>query len=287
MNHLSPSSKERQPAATESAAPAVDRAVRLLELLGTQPRGLGGQALADAAGMPRATLYRVLKVLAAHRFVQQATDGGWQLGPALARLGQRASGPADLLGAAPPVMHRLAAEVGETVKLVVVDGVEALTVAVADPSLEARVTARIGTRVPLHIGGSQRLLLAHADKATWRQILAGPLERRTARTVVDPAKLRTSLELLRRGDSEQSAGEGIDGVGAAAAVVRGSGDQVLAALVAVYIHAGKPPRQLQQIRSQVEAAAAQLSALRLREGACKAHNLRSPISAEDRGPPVK
>lgn len=237
--------------------------MRLLELLGTQPHGLGGQALADAADMPRATLYRVLKVLATHAFVQQAPDGGWQLGPELARLGQRAARPADLLGAAPPVMHRLAAEVRETVKLVVVDGLEALTIAVADPDLEARVTARVGTRVPLHIGASQRLLLAHAGPATWRQVLAGPLERRTPRTLVEPAKLRASLELLRRGDSEQSVGEGIEGVGAASALVRGSGDRALAALVAVYIHAGKPAAQLQEIRARVQAAAADLSALQL------------------------
>lgn len=263
MDNISPAVPGRQLPHGESAAPAVERTVRLLELLGTQPRGLGGQALADATDMPRATLYRMLKVLAAHAFVQQAADGGWQLGPALARLGQRAARSTDLLGAAPPVMHRLAADVRETVKLVVVDGVEALTVAVADPHLEARVTARVGTRVPLHIGGSQRLLLSHAGAAAWRRVLSGPLERRTTRTLVDPARLRASLELLRRGDSEQSVGEGIDGVGAAAALVRGSGDRVLAALVAVYIHAGKPARQLQEIRARVEAAAADLSSLQL------------------------
>ena len=263
MIHDKPSAKARQLAGAETAAPAVERTVRLLKLLGGQPRGLTGHDLADASGMPRATLYRMLKVLAQHAFIQPAPSGGWQLGPELARLGQQAARPADLMGAAPPFMHRLASEVGETVKLVMIDGVEALTVLVADPHLEARVPARVGTRVPLHIGGSQRLLLAHASAALWRQILAGPLERRTARTLVEPARLRASLEQLRRGDSEQSVGEGIDGVGAASAIVRGANDRVLGALVAVYIHAGKSAQQLRHIRSQVEALAAELSAMQI------------------------
>ncbi|MEY2618268.1 MAG: hypothetical protein RL522_1270 [Pseudomonadota bacterium] len=263
MIHHKPSAKRRQPARAETAAPAVERAIQLLKLLGDQPHGLTGQALADASGIPRATLFRMLKALAHHAFIQPAPAGGWQLGPELARLAQRAAQPVDLMGAAPPVMHRLASEVSETVKLVVIDGAEALTVLVADPHLEARVTARVGTRVPLHIGGSQRLLLAHAGTPLWRQILAGPLERRTARTLVEPAKLRTSLEQLKRGDSEQSVGEGIDGVGAASALVRGANDRVLGALVAVYIHAGKSVRQLQHIRAQVEASAANLSAMQI------------------------
>lgn len=263
MIHHKPPKKARQPARPETAAPAVERTIRLLKLLGAQPGGLTGQALADASDMPRATLYRMLKVLAHHALIQPAPAGGWQLGPEMARLGQRAARPADLIGAAPPVMHRLASEIGETVKLVVIDGAEALTVLVADPHLEARVTARVGTRVPLHIGGSQRLLLAHAGKALWRQILTGPLERRTARTIVEPVKLRASLEQLRRGESAQSVGEGIDGVGAASALVRGSSDRVLGALVAVYIHAGKSARQLQEIRTLVEASAADLSAMQI------------------------
>jgi len=156
-------------------------------------------------------------------------------------------------------MQRLALSVRETVKLVVVDGLDALTLAVADTGLEARVTSRVGTRMPLHIGVSQRLLLAHLPAAVIRQVLAGRLDKRTSRTLTDPAALRSSLEPLRRVESAQGQSEGIDGVGAAATVIRGLDDTLLGALVAVYIHTGKSTTQLSALRQGVERAAQQIS----------------------------
>jgi DNA-binding IclR family transcriptional regulator len=215
--------------------------------------------------MPRATLYRMLKVLSSQGFIQVApgTEATYQLGGTIARLASRIPQPTDLLSVAPAVMKQLAADIGETVKLVVLDGLEAVTVAVAEAQLEAKVTARVGTRVPLHIGASQRLLLAHAGAAVWRQVLSRPLERRTARTVCDPQRLRASLDRLRMAESAQTQGEGIDGVGAAATLIRGANDRVIAALVAVYIHPGKTRARLLDIRERVELAARDLSAWRV------------------------
>lgn len=181
------------------------------------------------------------------------------MGPGLVQLGGQAPRPRDLVELSRPVMQRLALSVRETVKLVVVDGLDALTLAVADTGLEARVTSRVGTRMPLHIGVSQRLLLAHLPATVIRQVLAGRLDKRTSRTLTDPAALRSSLEPLRRVESAQGQSEGIDGVGAAATVIRGLDDTLLGALVAVYIHTGKSTTQLSALRQGVERAAQQIS----------------------------
>ncbi len=245
------------------AAPAVERTVQLLRLLGDAPEGLGPQQLAAGTGMPRATLFRFLKVLGTEGFVQSGAGGVYRLGPAVAQLARHAAQPGDLLAAARPAMQRLARELGETVKLVVRDGEEAVTVAVADAGLEARVTSLVGTRMPLNIGASQRLLLAHAPAEVQRRVLAGALPRRTARTFAEAAPLRASLLKLRQVDSVQGHGEGIDGVGAAATLVRGAHDAVLGALVAVYIHPGKPAARLKAIAAAVERAAQEISAWQL------------------------
>lgn len=249
----------------DSGAPAVERAVQLLLTLSAAPAGLGPQALAEATGMPRATLYRIVRVLLAHGLLQSAPgrEALYRLGPTLAQLGAQAGSPRDLVALAQPVMQRLARQVGETVKLIARDGLQAVTLAVAEADLDARVTSRTGTRLPLHVGGSQRLLLAHGGAVLWRQVLASPLERRTVRTVADPQRLRQSLELLRRTDSVQGHGEGIDGVGGAATLVRGAGDVVLGALVAVYIHSGKGSTQLRSIAQAVEAAAQEITGWQL------------------------
>jgi len=199
--------------------------------------------------------------LLARGFLQLAPEqaGLYQLGAGLVQLGGQAPRPRDLVELSRPVMQRLALSVRETVKLVVVDGLDALTLAVADTGLEARVMSRVGTRMPLHIGVSQRLLLAHLPAAVIRQLLAGRLEKRTVRTITDPVELRASLEPLRRVESAQGQSEGIDGVGAAATVIRGLDDTLLGALVAVYIHTGKSTTQLAALRQGVERAAQQIS----------------------------
>ncbi len=255
----------RQAAApVDSSAPAVERTIDILQAIGANTEGLSAQALASRTGTPRATLYRILKVLLARGVVQQVDgqSGLYELGPALAQLVGQSQPPRDLVELARPGMQRLAFSVRETVKLVVVDGLEALTLAVADPGLEACVSSRIGTRMPLHIGVSQRLMLAHLPATVLRQVLSRPLERRTPRTMIDPAVLRASIESLRRVDSAQGQSEGIAGVGAAATLLRGSQEEVLGALVAVYIHTGKTAAQLESLRERVARAAAEISSWR-------------------------
>jgi DNA-binding IclR family transcriptional regulator len=92
-----------------------------------------------------------------------------------------------------------------------------------------------------------------------RQILAAKLEKRTSHTITNPAVLRASLESLSRAESAQGQSEGSDGVGAAATLIRGSQDQLLGALVAVYIHTGKTAAQLTAFSLAVEQAAQEIS----------------------------
>jgi DNA-binding IclR family transcriptional regulator len=249
----------------ESAAPAVERTVLLLCLLGEQPHGLSTQRLAEITRTPRATLYRILGVLTAHGFVQQAEEGParYQLGPAIAKLGRQAPQPRNFVALAQPLMERLAQTVRETVKLVVVDGLDALTLAVADTGLDARVTSRVGTRMPLYVGASQRLLLAHAGSELQERVLSQQLVPRTSRTLTDPRRLRASLARLRLEGTSQSHSEGIEGVGAASALVRGAGDIVLGAIAVVYIHKSKSAAQLRSLLDAVEATAREISAWQL------------------------
>jgi DNA-binding IclR family transcriptional regulator len=250
---------------SETLAPAVERTVQLLRLLGQRQQGLSTQELIEATKTPRATLFRILRVLAVHGFVQRSDDDRalYQLGPAIARLGRQVPQPRNLVALAQPMMECLSKTVGETVKLVVLDGLEAVTVAVADSGLEARVTSRIGTRIPLYVGGSQRLLLAHAPASVRRQVLAMPLKARTAQTMSDSEVLRDSLCKLQSKTSIQSHGEGIEGIGAAAALVYGGNQTVLGAIVVVYIYFGKSAVQLRALLSAVESTAQEISTWQL------------------------
>ena len=239
--------------------PTLRRGLALLRDLAQTPQGRSAAELASRLGVPRATLYRVLRALQDEGFVMVAQDGGrYLLGPAIAQLAGSAGGRRELEAVAPPVMETLAADLGETVKLVVRDGRVAMTVATVIPR-DACIASRVGTRLPLHVGASQRLLLAHAPAGIRYEVLASPLARMTPRTITSSARLRQELDALADRRELASHGEGIDGVGATAALIGQAGLEPAGALVAVYVYASQTARSLARIRRKVLDAAAKIN----------------------------
>ena len=56
---------------TETAVPSLERAIELLLMLESAPEGLSAQSLMVQTDTPRATLYRILRVLGHYGVVQQ------------------------------------------------------------------------------------------------------------------------------------------------------------------------------------------------------------------------
>ena len=243
----------------DATTPALERALTVLDRLGENPQGLSAAALAAAAGVPRASLYRMLRVLAEREFVV-AADGGYRLGPAVTRLAARISAR-DLPALAQPLMDALCARTGESVKLVVREGTEAVTVAAAHSGNDARIAVRIGTRLPLYVGASQRLLLSRAPADVVAQVLAAPRARVASGTITGARELRRNLAELAHLRSVAGHSEGIEGVGAVAACVDDATGATRAVLVSVYIQAGKTATRLRELREATEATAQQLSQL--------------------------
>ena len=115
-------------------------------------------------------------------------------------------------------MRRLAEDVGETTYLSTADGLDVVVVASVEGSHAVRVRGlHVGFRGSLHARGSGKLILAYADEERIEQYLAGGLEPRTPRTIVDPDALLRELAAIRaRGyayDDEEFS-EGVSGVSA-------------------------------------------------------------------------
>ncbi len=241
----------------DAGVPALTRGLALLRQLAAQPEGTSATELAEATGAPRATLYRLLRTLVAEGFAAPAggAPGRYVLGPALGHMAGAASPGRSLLDAARPVMDSLANALSESVKLVVRDGLTALTVAVSIPRRESYIAARVGHRLPLHVGASQRLLLAHAPADIRERVLQGPLPRAASRTVTSRRRLARDLALLAGRRELASHGEGIEGIGATAALVGPPVLEPVAVLVTVYVYASQSPRRLAEIRRATGKAA--------------------------------
>jgi IclR family transcriptional regulator, acetate operon repressor len=88
----------------------------------------------------------------------------------------------------------------------------------------------VGKRTPLHCTSNGKILLAHLPAVERDRILAGPLDRRTPRSITDPAVLRTQLRQARRQGYAHTVEELEVGLNAVAAAVNGPGGRVVAAV---------------------------------------------------------
>lgn len=256
MSHMRNDSTE-----TDTGAPALRRGLALLRAIAASDDGATMAELTRSVTMPRATAYRLLRALVDEGFAIAApgTAGRYVLGPAVDVLRRDGAAAPRLEDIAAPVMDALAGDLRETVKLVVRDGLEAVTVAVSIPSRDSCIASRVGTRLPLHVGASQRLLLAHAPPAVRDAVLAGTLARFTPHTIVSRARLKRELADIATGRSFTSHDEGVDGVGAAAALV-GDDAEPRAALVSVYVYASCSAARRETILRRTEKAADAITA---------------------------
>lgn len=223
---------QRGIAVNEHRIPAIDRAVAILDRLAQADGLLTIRELAERTALARSTVYRTLNTLEAHGLARREGERGYALGARLLTLARAVPRGVDIVAQARPALDKLAARLGTSAKLSIVDGDEALVVAVAERPGAYSVTTQVGRRFPLHAGAASKLLLAFlpADKQT--AVLGNRLARMTPQTIVEPARLAASLAVIRANGYAEDNGEFVEGVRAIAAPVH---DHLGACIAAVSV----------------------------------------------------
>ncbi|UNS97244.1 helix-turn-helix domain-containing protein [Streptomyces tubbatahanensis] len=143
---------------TAETSQTLDRGLRVLKLLADTDHGLTVTELSNKLGVNRTVVYRLLATLEQHALVRRDLGGRARVGLGVLRLGRQVH-PL-VREAALPALRALAEEVGATAHLTLVDGTEALAVAVVEPSwTDYHVAYRTGFRHPLDKGAAGRAIL--------------------------------------------------------------------------------------------------------------------------------
>lgn len=244
----------------DNSIPALERAFGVLQALFEAPEGLTPRTLVEHSGIPRTTLYRILRLLLANGYVATTSDGSaYVLGPTFLRMAGRVPLGDDLAARAQPVLQRLTADFSETVKIVVRDHLESMTIAVIHPRVDARITSYIGSRMPLHVGAAQRLLLSRAPGDVVEAVLSQPLRPWGINTITRPRELRRMLKELAQRDWEFSSNEGPKGIATVAALIREHGQPPRAVVSMVFAESGRTEKDIRAMREAVRGAAHSLS----------------------------
>nr|WP_153416018.1 IclR family transcriptional regulator [Nocardia macrotermitis] len=203
--------------------------MRILDAFDVGDQAVGLSELTRRTGLAKATVHRIAQDLVAARLLAASPDG-YRLGRGLFELGMRAAAERTVLEVAVPFLQDLFARTRETVHLGVLDGDEVVYISKIGGHRQARSPSRIGGRMPLYCTAIGKVLLANSDPADIARVLAGPLPRRTPRTIVGPGLLRAHLEQVAEQGVAYEYEESTLGIVCVAAPVLSADDQPLAAI---------------------------------------------------------
>jgi len=212
---------------------SVDRAVTVLEVLAA--RGEAGVSEVGAArGVHKSTAFRLLGALEDRGLVEQvANRGKYRLGFGVVRLAGAVTDRLDVTRQGRQVCERLAAELGETVNLAVLQSHHVVNVDEARGRAAVATHNWVGQLTPLHCTSSGKVLLGHLpDQERSRLLAEAGLPALTPRTVTCPAALEEELRVVRALGYAVAVEEYELGLNAVAAPVRGRDGTVLAAVSA-------------------------------------------------------
>src|SRR5947207_7786499 len=184
---------------TRRSVQSVDRALDLLEALATAEGEVSITALAARTGLHVSTVHRLLATLLRRGYVRQNPDTSrYYAGAKLATLAEGRSRFGELRLRARPLLRSLTEATRETANLVVLDDLQAVYIETMPSPQVVRPFTAVGNRTPLHATGAGKALLANLP-AVRRDALLERLDLRgyTARTIVDRAILRRTLDEVR------------------------------------------------------------------------------------------
>ncbi|MFW0782945.1 IclR family transcriptional regulator [Gordonia sp. CPCC 206044] len=204
------------------------RALAVLGAFDRAHRALTLTEIADRAGLPVPTVYRLVRELETWGALVRRPDNAFVIGRRMWDLGLLAPIQSGIREIAAPFLQDLYAATLATVHLAVRDGTQVLYLDRLSGRASVPVVSRVGSRLPLHSTGVGKVLLAHAPDEVRRAVMAD-LRPMTRHTIVAPGVLDRQLRQIRHQGFATTTEEMTLGACSVAVPIR-NGDDVVAAL---------------------------------------------------------
>lgn len=211
--------------------PALARGLRILELLAAHRGPLRISEIATRLDLPRSATYELIATLRAYRVVDQTTDGSVVLGAKLYMLGASFAAGVDIGRLSIETARELRDQVDETIQVAVLDDRFVLYIAKVDSSRQLRLVSNIGRRLPAHVTGLGKVLLAALPDTELRELFSGvEMEHFTPTSISTlPALEREVARIRQNGYAIDDCESNVD-VRCVAAPVHDSSGAVVAAI---------------------------------------------------------
>lgn len=215
-----------------AGAPAVVRALRVLEWIAWSDGNIRMSELATELGIPKSSLHHVLVALTEAGWLERSTNTNeLSLGLRAWEVGQAYGLAKTLAQRAQPYMDAVRDELGETVRLAVLSGTDNVLIAKSDGVHTLVFDQRVGARLPAHATGLGKALLSGLDPEAIERVYAGyGFEPFTVNTLTSVAAIVAETEAIRDRGWADDDGEYILGIRCIAYPVKARDGRLLAAL---------------------------------------------------------
>jgi IclR family transcriptional regulator, KDG regulon repressor len=188
------------PMALNYTVPAVDRAIKVLELLSSAQHGMSLAQLAVQTKVPKSTMFRILHTLHEHSIIVEDRERKlFSLGMKLLGWGNAALARLDLKTIAHQHLQKLAHETRESFYLALLDHDEVVLVDRADTPEIWKMVTRLGSRSPFHCTATGLVIAAAmTDDDVDDLIQRHGLKKFTAKTLTSAQKLKKRLKEVRQ-----------------------------------------------------------------------------------------
>ncbi len=264
------------PANRENPESATLRAFTVLEHIAATEAPPTLEELTRASGLPKPTVFRILRLLMRGGLVQRDVhEKRYLVGERISALALHVQMQSPRRRERHAILARLVEAIGETCNFTMLDGAEVVYLERVETSANVRLHMKAGSRVPLHCTASGKLLLSGLPLERVRKLLGpGPLPRYTQRTIVSVPALERELAKIRASGVGTDIGEYLVDSVCMAVPVRDPHGRMCAAIA---VHGPAPRMTLKKgygFLPAMHSAAATLAATFVPAGAASAPPVR-------------
>lgn len=249
----------KKPTSSPYLVPALERGLKILELLAEHPGGLLMGEMKCLA-LPPASLYRMLVTLMESGYILQDDSDRYFLGHKLLTLGYKALDHISLPEKASPFMRSLRDQVRETVALGVLSCGEGVVVDTVRSQEPVCVYVQIGHHFPLHTAAPAKAILAFLPEGELEKELEKmAFPRFTKNTIGSKKEFLAELETVRKSGIAYDRGEESGDLVCAAAPIFDRNSYPVASIWITGPESRLSPKKLQSAGKEVKKTAEKIT----------------------------
>jgi IclR family transcriptional regulator, KDG regulon repressor len=184
--------------AGENSVQSVDRALDILEYLAEAKRSCGVTEIANAVGLHKSTVHRLLGTLMNRGYIEKDIDSdNYTVGKRILFVASAVLDRLDVRTVARPYIRRLSEKTSEVVHLSILDGNEAVYIDKFESLRQGgvRMHSQIGKRVPLYCTAVGKILLSDQREEEVRDLIKGKEMHKFTKNTID--NIETFIDELR------------------------------------------------------------------------------------------